>query len=278
MKRLLSFAFVLFLPSVAIAQTKYTAEQLQRHFQSVAGSYELVADGSKLNFRTQPLMYWRNPERQQDQGALYVWDRDGRPAVLASIFTYEYKGEVKCRHEAISLSDTPVTGKLDSQVVWSPTKPGLQWNELGDDPSVAETDSRRLFQMRSIARQFSGTLHSPNRQPAKLTLLPQPLVRYQAAKAGVIDGAIFSFAIGTDPELLLVLEARADAAGEPKYYFAAARSHYHELKLERGGVHVWSAPADMALETTQAGQSPYLKQPFFVFTPHRPLPPPQQLE
>ena len=38
--------------------------------------------------------------------------------------------------------------------------------------------------------------------------MPQPLLRYAAPDSGVIDGAVFAFAEATDPEALLILEAR----------------------------------------------------------------------
>ncbi len=275
------FSVTLFIASFPLglvsAQVVYTPEELHKHFQTVAEQYEMQTSGTTLSLRKQPLMHWRNPERQQDQGALYVWEKNGRPQVLASIFTYEYSDTVYCRHEMISLADGPLVAELDSEIVWSPNRAGLEWRPCDGSAAPAETDARRLFQMRSIARQFSGTLSVPNRQISQLTLLPQPLVRYQSPAEGVIDGAVFSLAVGTDPELLLVIEAKKVADGSVAFMYAPARSHYHALELKRNGNPVWSAEMAISLEMTRAGQRPWSNDPFFVFTPKNPLPLPEDL-
>jgi hypothetical protein len=198
------------------AQAVYTPEQLQNHFERVATAYAMEIEGKPVTFRSKPLMNWFNSERQQDRGALYVWEQQGKPVVLGSIFTFEYDSQVLCRHEMISLADGPLTATLDSIVVWNPLQSGMDWRPIEQPATAATSANRRLIEMRSIARQFSGELKIPNAQPSKLTLLPQPLHRYQAPEQGVIDGAIFSFAVGTDPEILLVIEAN-DRDGKSGY-------------------------------------------------------------
>jgi hypothetical protein len=222
-------------------------------------------------------MNWFNSERQQDRGALYVWEQQGKPVVLGSIFTFEYDSQVLCRHEMISLADGPLTATLDSIVVWNPLQSGMDWRPIEQPATAATSANRRLIEMRSIARQFSGELKIPNAQPSKLTLLPQPLHRYQAPEQGVIDGAIFSFAVGTDPEILLVIEAN-DRDGKSGYRYSPVRAHYHELELAKDGVNVWKAPMEIALEMTSAGERPFCNQPYFSFTPLQALPSPEELD
>ena len=137
--------------------------------------------------------------------------------------------------------------------------------------------TRRGTRMRSIARQFMGTLELPGQQPSKLTLIPQPLVRYQAPEAGVIDGAIFSLAVVTDPEILLVIEARKSKQGATSWHYAAARAHYHHVKLEHQGKMVWEAPMKIDLQNTRAGQLPHSQGSYFIYFPPSPLPDPEDL-
>lgn len=259
------------------AQSTYTSDQLQAHFQRTAESYVIEAEGKPIILREKPLMNWLNNERQQDRGALYVWEREGQPLVLASIFSYEYNSTVYCRHEMISLAEGPLLAKIDSQLAWSPRKTAMDWRTLDSSISPANTANRRLIEMRSIAKQFSGQLLIPGKQPSKLVLIPQPLHRYQAPTRGVMEGAIFSLAVGTDPEILLVIEA-IGSEGKSSYRYAPLRSHYHELQLERDGEVVWKAPMEIALESTVAGENPHCHQPFFVFNPFTPLPPPEDLK
>ncbi|MFK8112415.1 MAG: hypothetical protein AB8B91_09440 [Rubripirellula sp.] len=265
--------------SVTLSQegTTYTPEELRNHFKNVANAYQMKVGSKTLKLRSQPLMFWQNTIRLQEQGALYAWLNEGRPQVLCSIFTYQDGNEVKCRHEAISLADQPLVSKLDSVQVWSPQKAGVQWNVFGGSAPPAESERRRLSQMRGIARQFNGTLKIPESQPSKLTLIPQPLVRYQAPESGVIDGAIFSLAVGTDPEIFLLVEARKDSTGSTKWHYAAARAHFHELELEKSNETVWKAPSIVELQNTRANQMPYANGSYFIFFPPKPLPSPEVL-
>lgn len=111
--------FVLLLPSmqfsVALAQSvSYTPEELNRHFQNEAESYQIVAKGASKPYelKSKPVLHWQNTVRQQEQGATYAWFDGDLPVVLASIFTYEYNGTVYCKHECISISDQPFIAKV----------------------------------------------------------------------------------------------------------------------------------------------------------------------
>ena len=257
-------------------ETEYTPEKLHSHFQQTAEDYDIEAGGDSLKLRPQPLMHWQNTARKQEQGALFLWEKDGRPQVLGSIFTYQLGDAVRCRHEMISLSETPLTARLGGTTVWSPKTHGVTWKPLSD-LGAPESPARRMTQMRSLAREFVGTLRLPDQQPSSLTLIPQPVVRYRAPKAGVVDGAVFSMAVVTDPEIFLMIEAKEGKGDGPQWFYAVARAHYHQLELQRDGKTVWSQRSVVELERTSAGQRPWSLQPYFIFNPPRPLPPPEQL-
>ena len=266
----------------------YKIEDLRKHFDNVAHGYTIAGGGVELTLLDQPLMNWKNIDkgRSLDRGSIFLWHRNGVPGVIGSIFTYVYRDEVRCRHEMISVADGPLTASLNSRVVWTPQRPGLKWTRLDDVPPPAETSNRRRLQFRGIARQFSGELQIIERPVTRLTLIPNPLHQYQPVdRAGasdrgeskLLEGAIFSFASGTDPEMLLLLESRRAADGTHAFYYAPARSHYQNLKLFRNDVMVWEAPLDLPLQMTRAGEMPYATQPFFVMTPHDPLPTPEEI-
>ena len=130
--------------------------------------------------------------------------------------------------------------------------------------------------MRSIARRFTGKITNGS-DTTTLTLIPQPLLRYDAPDDGVIDGAVFSFAMGTDPEILLVIEAKQFKAGSPAFRYAPARANFQALNLALEGRQVWNVPFEREYLNTRAGQKPWSDGPFFPMTPNQPLPPPEQL-
>src|SRR5947209_7567407 len=86
----------------------------------------------------------------------------------------------------------------------------------------AEEPAQRLLQMRELAAGCAVTKRERDDSASELRLLPQPIYRYEAAQAGVIDGAIFVFVQGTDPDLFLLLEAR-ESGGKAEWQFAACR-------------------------------------------------------
>ncbi|MEZ6129489.1 MAG: hypothetical protein R3C59_12470 [Planctomycetaceae bacterium] len=272
---------VLLSGSSALAQKAsvetYTAEELQQHFLNVAGNYKMVVDQTQLKLRPQPLMYWQNPVRKQEQGALFAWLKNGRPAAMGSIFTYGADEGTVCRHEMISLADAPLESRLNGVVVWAPDTPGLKWQPVIPSISPAITPTRRLTQMRSIARSFDGLLYEPGGQISKLTLIPQPVLRYESPEAGVVDGAVFSLAVATDPEIFLVLEAQKDNTGKVDWHFATARSHFYALELNRNGERVWQVESVPELLLTDAAQKPWMNAPYFIFFESQPLPAPETL-
>jgi hypothetical protein len=80
--------------------------------------------------------------------------------------------------------------------------------------------------MRSLARDFSATTRDMNDRQWELRLLSQPLYRYESTDPDVLDGALFAFvsSAGTDPEVILTIEARKPAGGgEPAWHYAVAR-------------------------------------------------------
>ena len=90
------------------------------------------------------------------------------------------------------------------------------------------------------AGKFSSTYvgFAENQTPLELRLLPQPLFRYETGNdPELIDGALFAFVQGTDPQSLLLLEARDDAK-TARWYFAFARmasgavtAHYQDREV-----------------------------------------------
>ena len=64
------------------------------------------------------------------------------------------------------------------------------------------------------------------------------------AIAGIVEGGLFTFANGTNPELMLFIEARQakNTPSKPVWQFGVGRTSYAELHLEYEGKEVFSAP------------------------------------
>lgn len=260
-------------PSAADKET-YTPEKLQKFFRTEAGSYEIEVVGTKakLQLREEPLLNWHNPERLLEQGSFFVWMDGLRPAVVGSIFTYQYNGQVYRRHEIASLISESLLARLEGQEVWKPKPAELIGTIVAEDLEPAETLPRRLTQMRTIARDVSGLHIPPDKGSKALELKPQPLVRYQDADRGIIDGALFALSVGTDPEILVMIEAR-NTGNSRKWHLVAFRSHFEGLEMSYKGQPVWNAAPLPILASTGPLQMPYAMEPYFTFSPAKRLPP-----
>jgi hypothetical protein len=97
--------------------------------------------------------------------------------------------------------------------------------------------------MRNIARDFTADVTIWSGTNHNLRLLTQPLLRYGKGSGELVDGAIFAYARATDPDVLLVLEARAVAGTEPRWHYGLARMHGGKLRVQYHDEEVWSVDA-----------------------------------
>jgi hypothetical protein len=211
-----------------------------------AEAYSIAVESApdrKLELKREPVFEWLNPARNTQQGVVFLWLRDGRPAALGCIFSAprpQYNGRA-IMHELHALDPEKLVVKRDQPNEWKP-KAGLARKELADAPAPAATPAARLVQIRRLAQEFSGYSVDRDAKRWELRLLPTPLYRYPAAKSGVVDGALFALmsSAGTDPEVLLVIEAREEG-GKLRWEYAVGRFSDWELHIERGGKEVWSS-------------------------------------
>ena len=201
-----------------------------------AASYEITLgtpQPTRLELLPQPVLNW--------DGSAFVWLKDGRPEVIGALWktTNARTGRLDYGHAFHSLSDSPITAKFKQQLVWSPKTAGLEFRPVDGAEAAAANSRRRLVEMRSLAREFSAIQWKGGR--AQLRMLTQPIYRYEPTAGITKDGAIFAFTnteFGTDPDALLVLEARQ--AGERlRWEYAFARFHYTELSGNHRDQEVW---------------------------------------
>lgn len=211
-----------------------------------AETYSLAVESAPtkiLELKKEPIFEWLNPDRNAQQGALFLWLRDGRPAALACIFSqpHEKLPGRQIMHELHALDSEKLLVKRDEYNQWKP-EAGLTRKELPDSPTPAATAGARLLQMRRLAQEFTG--HSVDRDDKRwaLRLLPTPLYRYPAAKTGVVDGALFALvsSAGTDPEVLLLIEAK-QTDGKMRWEYACGRFSDWDLHVQRKDKEVYSS-------------------------------------
>lgn len=225
------------------------ADQLQALHRHEAEKWLMYLDEgrqSEAKLNPKPIYIWTNPTRSGGQnGAVYVWLHQGRPVVIGSIFSHPELSQRMICHEFHSLAAGKLFPARDTATeTWQP-QAGVAMLLLPDAPPVESTAARRLIQMRALSKQF--TAHSIDYQKERWELrgLPQPMYRYEKPEREVVDGAIFAYvtSAGTDPEVVLVLEARKLADGLA-WFYRAVRFSDSDLYVQLGGKEVWSCIRD----------------------------------
>jgi hypothetical protein len=199
----------------------------------------------ELELKKEPIFEWTNPIRSSyQQGVIFLWLRDGRPAAVGCIFSQrdpKLPGR-RLAHELHALdSEKLLVSRLNALNEWKP-QTGLARKELPDAAAPAATAGGRLVQMRRLAQEFTSHETDEDGRRYDLRLLPAPLYRYPAAKAGVVDGALFALLSteGTDPEVWLLIEVRKEG-DKTRWEYACGRFSNRNLYVQRKDREVWSS-------------------------------------
>jgi len=227
------------------AETPANRENIQaalRLTQAAAAEYEIrVTDDDKpLDLRREPVLRWSNPARGQVHGNVFLWTRDGRPLVVGSLFKW-FSPFTHMSHEFQSLAEKPLRATFHGAPVWKTSEAGLRFVDVPGAAAPAAGEAQRLLQLKQLAKNFAAGKKERKGDPEELRLLPQPIHRYAAPKQGILNGALFAFVQGTDPELFLLIEARGATAVRARWQFAATRMNSIELWLRHRGRQVWTA-------------------------------------
>jgi hypothetical protein len=135
----------------------------------------------------------------------------------------------------------------EGRVIWSPETPGVEFKDIPGAPAPADTPAARLRQMKVLADRFKVTMtgwRADRSDREELRLLPKPLYRDELSEAprqnrGWIDGGVFAFVQGTDPEAILMLEA-VRQTGRPAWQYAFARATAAGLEARLDNTVVWA--------------------------------------
>lgn len=221
-------------------EARRESSPLRRFIDDSLTWYELSTESAAPSMSPRVVMRWANNIRGSEGGATVLYLQDGIPQAACSIYPWEQQ----FIHEFDSLSRGTLVAKRHGALSWSPNKPGVEYQAVPMAEAPAESAVQRLRQMKAISSQFSSTMlgWKPDRSDREsLRLLPQPLYRYENPPAQkCLDGAVFAFVQGTDPEALLILEA-VPRGQTMQWEFAFVRQTSGELEARYKDAIVWHA-------------------------------------
>jgi hypothetical protein len=222
-----SYVVLGLLAASAVAASAEDDAEAKRRLEVMQATVEaLEAKSSDLKPKTlaaapKPLLRYNDPTRggvKEEANNNFLLDAgvwrlgaEGRPTALVTLEIYRHPdGKHILSYEFLSLTEKPFSLKHKTEEVrWDATASGLELKPLSDAPKPAGTAAARLTQMRQLARRFSAT-ETYNKDTVECRLIAQPIDRYQSEADKITDGAIFTLANGTNPEIGILLECDAD--------------------------------------------------------------------
>lgn len=237
-----------------------TNEQVRREAEQVVRGIEIemrIDDKwIKVERIEKPLLFYGDPTRHNDRGSVWAWGRKGRPAAVLEL----YRGETKRRMWVAVICNT------SGEKLRASRAGALWWREnastakLKDIPGAAvpaaETPLRQR-QLKLLAQKFTAhEFWDPDNSRYELRLLKRPLCTYRDEANGLLDGGLFTLANGTNPEILLFVEARVDPENRSKriWQYTVGRLAHAELHLQYDGKEVFEAPRG---DRVSASNQPY---------------------
>lgn len=216
-----------------------------------------------------PLLTFGDATRNNEAGTLWAWGKSGRPVAFLELYRNVGNGQ-PWAHALTLTSPELIQLKAPTGHRWTPKKSHFALKDVPDSPAVGSQPAVRLRQMKDISRRFEAhEFWDPNNSRFEMRLLVQPVHRYQHDATKLIDGAVFVLAHGTNPELLVQIEAQGTAQS-PRWRYSLARLGSAEMHVLLDGREVWTEPRTPGV----LGQA---TDPYWLFMARPPSPATQQV-
>lgn len=219
------------------------AANIRRRIDDIINWHSIYPDAQSVKpLEVIPALRWSNNTRGTENAVTVLYVRNGRPYAAACLFPYA-KGMIH-DFQSLSRANEKIVARRDGQTVWEPATPGVAFELIPDAPPPEKTRAARLRQLKRMSERFQSTMlgwKADSNDQERLRLLTNPLYRYEPESGPVIDGAVFAFVQGTDPESLLLIEL-LEGDGHQRWEYAFARRTAGKLEGRLDDQVVWTAP------------------------------------
>ena len=226
-------------------------------------------DGFPTQLRRTPLFRYDDVPRGYVDGAVWRTGGIGRPHAMITTELHPnfFGGGSKIIYEFLSLTEDRFLAESPDFPSWVPGESGALRKPIPEAPAPADSPAMRLWQIKKLAARFAA-MQEVEGQFVKLRLLPRPIDRYKPVEHANADGALFVFASGRMPGLVLLIESEGQ-----NWRFAVGRlSRPSKLIVTLDGIEVWrrlpsprswsaaftstNAPAEVPMPQSETGVDP----------------------
>jgi len=191
-----------------------------------------------------PILYYGDATRENDRGSLWAWGDKGRPVATLELYQ-NTANRTQWAYAVCNLSGGKLRAKRNGESWWEPNDSTTELKDIPDAPAPAADGPQRQRQLKQLAQKFTGhEFWDPNNSRFELRRLERPLHTYKEDDRGIQEGALYILANGTNPELIVLIEARTKSkdGAKPTWQYGVGRSAHAELHLEYDGKEVFEAP------------------------------------
>jgi hypothetical protein len=191
-----------------------------------------------------PLLFYGDPTRNNDRGSVWGWGPKGRPLALLELFQGA-NDRTKWTFAICNTSGGKLRARRAGAPWWGENDSAAELKDIPGASAPAAEAPLRQRQLKLLAQKFTAPqFWDPDNTRYELRLLKRPLYTYRDEAGGVLEGGLFTLANGTNPEIMLFVEARVDPKNSSKtvWQYTVGRSAHAELHLEYDGKEVFDAP------------------------------------
>jgi hypothetical protein len=190
-----------------------------------------------------PVFRYSDEERLIPDATLWVWTRDARPVALQKVEGNNYGGGAAWTICFASLSEDLIDVRWPSGRRYEAQKPGVTFSPFPRAEPPAGTARLRTAQIKSLKERFTARLNidGDGNNGAETRTMAKPVFEYADPKSKLPLGAIFGMtSTGTNPDLLLLVEARSDGDGNLRWEYACARMTSAALRISLDDSEIWT--------------------------------------
>ncbi len=190
-----------------------------------------------------PVFRYSDEERLIPDATLWVWTCDARPAAFQKV-EGNNQGRPKWTICFASLSeglidvDWPMAGRK-----YAARKPGVTFSPIPRAEVPADNPRARTAQLKALQQRFTARLNvdREGKGGAETRTIAKPIFDYADPQTKLPLGAIFGMtSTGTNPDLLLLIEARPDGDGKLRWEYAHARMTSASVRMRLDDAEIWA--------------------------------------
>ena len=189
-----------------------------------------------------PVFRYSDEQRAIPDATLWVWTRNARPVAFQKV-EGNNQGSPKWTICFASLSEGLLRVRWPGAREYASRKPGVHFDPILPAEPPATTARARTAQLKALKDRFSGrlTVNNDGTGGAETRTMAKPIFEYSDPETKLPLGAIFGMtSTGTNPDLLLLIEARRDGDGKLRWEYAHARMTSNSLRVRLDDTEIWA--------------------------------------